>query len=370
MMLFNLMGLLLLPAITNAQNIPTDSPSIRPTLPQYEIVAKVNTGGAVYAKPILTPTGKIIIGSHSKSIFFLNPDGTVASKTKTKGWIHATAGIVEDQAIVGSYDGKLYFFNADGKLLFTSKPGGRAFSQPLLLDSGQILIGSNKGGLLFLDETGNRIHNVDLGGMVHSSPKLLRSGNVAVGSNGNRIVILSPSGEILNTRFTEKMVPHSSAVQTQDGRVVLGSYDGKLYFVKDPGEAAVHDLNSIAPVTLESQQYEYQTDGRIHANPLILNNGNIVVGSFDQNIHFVSPKGLGIKKIKTNGKVVSSAAQMQDGTVVVGSYDRNLYFLTEAGDIIETLPLGGKIFSSPLVLADQTIVIGCNDGYVYFIKKK
>ena len=84
----------------------------------------------------------------------------------------------------------------------------------------------------------------------------------------------------------------------------------------------------------------------------------------------MKPDGTLFKKFKTRKKVVSSAITLNDGTIVIGSYDKHLYFFSQQGVYLGSYKTKGRIFSTPIVLSNNTLVVCSTNGNIEFLRVK
>lgn len=108
--------------------------------------------------------------------------------------------------------------------------------------------------------------------------------------------------------------------------------------------------------------WTYSCYAPVDSSPVITKNGNVIVGSNDQNLYCLSSSGKLVWKYHTDGPVISSGAIDPKDNVIFASGDGYLYKLNPEGRFMWKTKLGGEIFSSPLVNKDMEIIIGANDG--------
>jgi len=100
-----------------------------------------------------------------------------------------------------------------------------------------------------------------------------------------------------------------SSPAVADGRVYVGSWDGKVYCFKDNENTLI---------------WSYQTGDRVWSSPAIAG-GRVYVGSYDDKVYcFKDNENTLIWSYQTDGFVDSSPA-VADGRVYVGSVDGNVY---------------------------------------------
>ncbi|MAE32472.1 MAG: hypothetical protein CMO43_12940, partial [Verrucomicrobiales bacterium] len=73
------------------------------------------------------------------------------------------------------------------------------------------------------------------------------------------------------------------------------------------------------------KKWAFKTGGSVYSSPAIGSDGTIYVGSTDNNLYAINPRGRKKWAFKTGDWVFSSPAIGSDGTIYVGSTDNNLY---------------------------------------------
>ncbi len=152
--------------------------------------------------------------------------------------------------------------------------------------------------------------------------------------------------------------PVKSSAVIQDGRVYVGSDDGKLYCL---------DLDSGEPV------WTHQTAGPIEAAPLIVGD-TIYVGSDDMKLYALNAEDGAPRWIaEADGRIAGAANHTPlDGTpagvVLVGSYDNHVHcFDAATGQPRWKYETDSYVNAAPAIAGQLAIVGGC-DGYVYTLR--
>jgi outer membrane protein assembly factor BamB len=141
----------------------------------------------------------------------------------------------------------------------------------------------------------------------------------------------------------------SSAGVDNDGRVIVGSNDGKLHAFGADG----------SPI------WAYATGDDVISSPLIGQAAMTYVGSNDQYLHAVHSSGSQAWKFKTKGAVYSSPAQAADGTIYVGSWGQHLYAVHPNGTLKWKKKFSNGVRSCPAVGCTGNIYIGSMDCRLY-----
>jgi len=160
--------------------------------------------------------------------------------------------------------------------------------------------------------------------------------------------VAGPIDNTLAWRYSTAGTVYSSPA-VADGRVYVGSYDGKVYCLNAGNGAFI---------------WSYTTGGGVFSSPAVAD-GKVYVGSGDWYVYCLSAdNGALIWRYPTGDDVFSSPA-VADGKVYVGSLDRYVYCLSaDNGALIWRYPTGSYVGSSPAV-AGGKVYVGSHDGYVY-----
>jgi outer membrane protein assembly factor BamB len=126
------------------------------------------------------------------------------------------------------------------------------------------------------------------------------------------------------------------------------------------------DPNSDDATPPGTQREAFETDGRVHSSPIVVDE-TVYVGSYDKNLYAVGA-ATGTKEwaFETDGEVYSSPT-VADGTVYVGSNDGDLYALDAATGSKEwAFETSEPVVSSPIVV-DETVYVGSTDENLYAV---
>ena len=126
------------------------------------------------------------------------------------------------------------------------------------------------------------------------------------------------------------------------------------------------------------KKWAFKTGSYVQSSPAIGSDGTIYVGSYDDNLHAINPRGRKKWAFDTGGNVVSSPAIGSDGTIYVGSMaelvglpllfpEPLLYAINPDGSKKWAFDTGGAVDSSPAIGSDGTIYVGCHGSYLYAI---
>jgi len=233
-----------------------------------------------------------------------------------------------------------------------------------------------------------------------SSPLVTANGTVYIGTRGTtltlaggQLVAISASGS--SRRFTAGDWIDATPAVGPDGTIYVGSWDGKLYAIRDTGTALTklweYQTNSFiyssVAIGADGTLYVGSGDSNLHAinadgtpkwkfpvpdwvdsSPAVAANGNVIVGSWDGRVYAIDPDGNEKWSFMTGASVLGSPAIAADGTIYIGSTDNFLYALNPDGSKRWDYQTGADVESSPVIGTDGTVYVGSNDGYVYAIR--
>jgi parallel beta-helix repeat protein len=182
---------------------------------------------------------------------------------------------------------------------------------------------------------------------VYSSPAVA-DGKVYVGSLDGKVYCLDALTGAHIWNYTTGQVYSSPAVS--DGRVYVGSYMPFKVYCLDAATGA-HIWN-------------YTTGGQIWSSPAVAD-GKVYVGSLDNKVYCLDAATGAHIWSYTTGYMVESSPAVADGKVYVGSMDKKVYCLdASTGAYIWNYTTKSNVRSSPAV-ADGKLYVGSPDGKVY-----
>ena len=191
--------------------------------------------------------------------------------------------------------------------------------------------------------------NYTTGSSIGFSSPAVADGKVYIGSWDGKVYALNAfNGSLIWNYTTGNIVESSPAVA--DGRVFIGSWDNKIYA-----------LNASSGALL----WNYTTGNPIGYSSPAVADGKVFIGSYDNKVYALNAStGAKIWNYTTIDNVDSSPA-VADGKVFIGSYDGKVYALNASnGFLIWNYTTGDAVYSSPVV-ADGKVFIGSYDNKVY-----
>jgi outer membrane protein assembly factor BamB len=199
------------------------------------------------------------------------------------------------------------------------------------------------------------------GGPVTSSPAVADDGSLLFGSHDGRLYAIARDGSLKWQHATGDIIFSSPAV-AHDGTVYIGSDDDHLYAIgpKSDRPRWVFQVGS-CPQRVGIGPEASKCD--VDAGPTIGPDGVVYTGG--DGIYAINPDGTLRWRFPTNGHVASAPALLADGTVIAGSQDDVVYAIAPGGIKRWDFRTGGDVESSASIGDDGTIYIGSDDRKLY-----
>ncbi len=188
------------------------------------------------------------------------------------------------------------------------------------------------------------------GSDVYSSPAVT-DGKVFIGSSDGKVYCLNAATGALiwNSTISNGVTPSPAVV---DGRVYVGTWGDDRVYCLDAADGGFI--------------WSYKTGSGVVSSPAVVD-GRVYIGSYDGKVYCLNAvTGAFMWSYSTGGQVYSSPAVV-DGKVYVGSRSGILFCLNAvAGTLNWTYTTGGDVDSSPAVVDDK-VYVGSDDTKVYCI---
>ncbi|MBI2925514.1 MAG: PQQ-binding-like beta-propeller repeat protein [Verrucomicrobia bacterium] len=307
-------------------------------------------GDFVRSSPALGPDGTLLIGSGSRKLVALRPNGELRWEFLTAHVVAATPAVASDgTAYVGDYAGKFYAVSAEGTRRWEVTTGGPVVSSAAIAADGAVCFGSFDGKLYCCSPAGEMRWSFPTGGEVESSPAITREGLIVFGCASGSVFALGADG-VKQWSYPVGAEVRSSPALGSDGTIYFGANDAKLYALSPAG----------------ALKWTYDTSDPFEArSPVIAPDGTIVVAS-GNTVLAVSPAGAR-RWSYLGGGFRGSPAVGADGSVFIMAVDSKLIVLTAAGALMEEFPTGALSEVSPLLTPEGTLFTSANHGYVFAI---
>lgn len=286
-----------------------------------ELVSLNLDNGAVYWKyQIDSPIGEsspaysggtVYIGDLGGWLHAVNAsDGKKIWAFKTGSEIKSSPVVAGDRVLIGSYDENLYCVSArNGSLMWKFKTNGPVHSTPSLSAGVAFIAGCDEMFRAIRISDGKEIFSVSSEAYTGASPAL--RGNAAFyGTFNNEVLMVSLTDHRVGWRYQhpERKFPYYSSAAVTTNRVVVGGRD-KL----------VHGL-SLAGKGI----WTFATRARVESSPAVAD-GRVFVGSNDGRFYVLGLTN-GAKLWEFNaGAPFSASPAIGKGRIVIGSQDGRLY---------------------------------------------
>ena len=272
---------------------------------------KFNTGSAIAESSPAYGSGTVYIGDLSGWLNAVNAsDGKKLWAFKVRSEIKSSPVVVGDRLLIGSYDQYLYCLSTrNGSLLWKFKTGGPVHSTPGVAAGVAYVAGCDEVFHAIRIADGKEIFSVASGAYTGASPAL-RDGNAYYGTFDNEVLRVSLQDRNIVWRYQhqDRKFPYYSSAAVMGDRVVVGGRD-KL----------VHGLNAAG-----KEIWTFATRARVESSPAIAD-GRVFVGSNDGRFYVLSLND-GAKLWEFNaGSPLSASPAIANGRIVIGSQDGRLY---------------------------------------------
>ena len=203
------------------------------------------------------------------------------------------------------------------------------------------------------------------GGPITSSPAIAEDGSLLFGSHDGKLYAVSRDGSLKWQHATGDLIFSSPAI-ARDGTIYIGSDDDHLYAIgpKSDKPRWVFQVGACPQrVGLGPEASKCDVD----AGPTIGPDGVVYTGG--DGIYAINPDGTLRWRFPTNGHVASAPTLLADGTVIAGSQDDLIYAIAPDGLKRWDFRTGGDVESSASVGDDGTIYIGSDDRKLYALNQ-
>ena len=204
-----------------------------------KILWSYTTNDKIYSSPYVM--GNIVfIGSNDGKLYALNKNtGEKIWSFQTEGSVVSSPIVYKDTVFFGSWDGKLYALSVDnGEIKWSLATGWGVVSTPIVLDE-TVYFGSLDNNFYAVDiENGEIKWFFTAEAAIQSSP-LIYGGLIFFGCDDGRVYVLNAStGKLIWTAQSSYAIdgvynyvttPFVSSPIAYNGKVFIGSIDGKLY---------------------------------------------------------------------------------------------------------------------------------------------
>ena len=224
-------------------------------------------------------------------------------------------------------------------------------SYPTVGNDGTIYFGANTDTLYALNSNGTLRWKYAADDYVNKSQAIVPDGTIYCCVNKKKIHAVNPDGTA-KWISTSEGYPTTAPVVSNEGVIYIGFQDSG------------YGISAINPADGASL-WSYRVSDVLNVVPAIDIEGNIYVGSNDDNLYAFHPDGTLKWQYKTGDDVHISPVIDINGTIYFGSLDDYFYALNSDGTLKWKYLTGGSVSSSPVIGDDGIIYVGSNDNNVY-----
>ncbi len=278
---------------------------------------KVDLGGRVYGSPAVGEDGTIYVGSDAGSFFAITSSGQVKWKVATDADADTSAALVQD-GVVFAAGRNVFSVRSSGDVAWRFSAKGKVFTGPAVTDDGLVVFGSQDHHVYALSAAGRLVWSQDLGEDVDGAPAVGDDGAIFVGTDKDEVVRLGPAGDIVFRLNVGGFVRGTLSV-ARNGDVLAGVYGPA------PREVRVTPAGALAGA------FAVQGNGArlfgVHGGAIEDDDGTLVFGAQDDRLYAVNRSGAVAWSFATRGDVDAPALLLSTGLLVAGSDDGTLYAL-------------------------------------------
>ena len=255
--------------------------------------------------------GVVYVGDLNGWLHAVNSsDGKKIWAFKTGSEIKSSPVVVGDRVLIGSYDENLYCVSASsGKLIWKFKTNGPVHSTPSIADGIAFIAGCDEMFRAIRIQDGKEMFSVSSDAYTGASPAL-RGSAAFYGTFNNEVLMVDLAQHKVVWRYQhpQRQFPFYSSAAVTANRVVVGGRDKLVHGLDQNGKAA----------------WTFTTRARVESSPAIAD-GRVFVGSNDGRFYVLN--------LMTGAKVweflagapLSASPAVAKGRIVIGSQDGKLY---------------------------------------------
>jgi outer membrane protein assembly factor BamB len=281
----------------------------------------LSLGDRAYATPCVARDGTIYVGSDSKKLVAVSPEGKVKWSLLTEGDADTGPVVAGDDVVVFAAGRTVYAVTPFGHVKWRFAAKRKVFTSPAIGRSGRVFFGSQDHHAYAISGEGALVWSVDLGADVDGAPAVGDDGAVFFGTDGDEIVRLDPDAGGVVWRTNVGGYVRGVLSVTRGGDVLAGVYG------PTPREVRLR-----------------ADDGS-------------VIGQF-------AIQGTGAREFGVHG----GALEDDTGALLFGAQDDVVYAVGETSELLWRFPTGGDVDAPVTLLTDGSVVVGSDDGRVYLLR--
>jgi len=255
--------------------------------------------------------GKVYVGDLGGVLHAVSAsDGKRLWTMKTGSEIKSSPVVLGDRVLIGSYDENLYCVSTrNGAVLWKFKTNGPVHSTPSIWNGIAFIAGCDEMFRAIRVSDGKEMFSVSSGAYTGASPAL-RASSAFYGTFDNEVLSVSLTDHKVIWRYQhpQRKFPYYSSAAVTANRVVVGGRDKLVHGLSLAGKAV----------------WTFTTRARVESSPAIAD-GRVFVGSNDGRFYVLN-LSTGAKLWEFNaGAPLSASPAIGKGRIVIGSQDGRLY---------------------------------------------
>lgn len=272
---------------------------------------KYSTGSSIGESSPAWSDGSVYIGDLAGVLHAIDArNGRGRWTFKTGGEIKSSPVVVGDRVLIGSYDQHLYCLStSNGSLLWKVKTNGPVHSTPGIQNGVAYIAGCDEIFRAIRLSDGHQLFQISSGAYTGASPAL-RGGAAFYGTFNNEVLMVNLRAKSVGWRYRhpQRQFPFYSSAAVVNGKVVVGGRDKLVHCLDASGK----------------RLWTFSTRARVESSPAIAD-GRVFIGSNDGRLYVLNLE-TGAKLWEFNaGSAISASPGIANGRVVVGAGDGRLY---------------------------------------------
>jgi len=240
----------------------------------------LDTDGDADTGPVLAKDGSVVFAA-GRVVYDVTPLGYVKWRFAARRKVFTAPAIAPSGRVVfGSQDHHAYALSPEGALAWSTDLDADVDGAPAIGDDGAAFVGTDGDEVVRLDaDDGHVVWRANVGGFVRGTLSIARDGDVLAGVYGPtpRLVRLRAADGSVRGDFriqgtgAREFGVHGGALEDEAGALLFGTQDDDLYAVDAGGDLL----------------WRFHTGGDVDAPATLLDDGSVVFGSDDGKVYLV-----------------------------------------------------------------------------------
>ncbi len=276
-----------------------------------QVYWKYQTGSPIGESSPTYNNGTVYIGDLGGVLHAINAsDGKGLWTFKTGSEIKSSPVVVGDRVLIGSYDENLYCVSTrNGSVIWKFKTNGPVHSTPGIFSGMALFAGCDEMFRAIRIADGKEMFSVSSDAYTGASPAI-RGNSAFYGTFNNEVLMVSLTAHRVGWRYEhpQRKFPYYSSVAVTTTSLVVGGRDKLVHGISLTGKGI----------------WNFATRARVESSPAIAD-GRVFVGSNDGRFYVLNLSN-GAKVWEFNaGAPLSASPAIAKGRIVIGSQDGRLY---------------------------------------------